>query len=96
MDSGDDGESWAHWRRISRIIENDLHGDSLRHFREIASCIVGRQERELRAAGGRDFDNSPVEQLSRVSIDTDLRRITDSHIRELCLTDNLPEPTSSC
>src|SRR6202453_3786957 len=43
-------------RRDRRVVERDLDGNTLHHFREIASGVVGRQQSELRSAGGRDLD----------------------------------------
>src|SRR3984893_6587045 len=51
------------------LVELDPDRDALDHLGEIAGRIVGRQQRELRAAGGRDPLDAAMQPLARETID---------------------------
>src|ERR1700676_5253665 len=67
------------------LVERDPHRDALHHLGEIAGGIVGRQQRELRAAGGRDPLDPAVQLLARETIDGDIDRLARSDPRQLGL-----------
>src|ERR1700733_927692 len=55
-DSCDHRKSRAQRGRKRRIVKGDLDRYTLHDFREITGGIVGRQQSELRSAGGCDLD----------------------------------------
>src|SRR5579883_2473052 len=58
MDRGDDGEAWPQLAALERFgVERDANRHALHNLGEIAGRIVGRQQRELRAGGGRERDD---------------------------------------
>ena len=61
----------------------DLHRDALHDLGEIAGRIVGRQQRELGARGGRERQHMAAQDMSRKSVDGDLRLLPDRHVGEL-------------
>ena len=54
------------------LVERDADRNTLHHLGEIAGGVVGRQQRELRSAGGRDALDAAVQQLVRESVDRDI------------------------
>src|SRR5208283_890996 len=46
-DCGNYGKSWSQFRSQARIVERNLHRDSLYHLGEVAGGVVGRQQTEL-------------------------------------------------
>src|SRR5271163_3274353 len=68
---------------VAADIERNLDGDSLHHFRVVAGGIVGRQQRELRTAGGGDFQHLAVKHLARIFIHGNLRNVANLHVGEL-------------
>ena len=52
---------------------------------EVAGGVVGRQKRELRAAGRRDTRDTPLQDLSREGVDGDLDGLAGFDARELRL-----------
>src|SRR6516162_9136641 len=63
----DDGESRTQRHRGVRVVERNLHRDSLHDFRVVTGCIVGWEQRKLRAAGGWILVNLPWNTLSGYS-----------------------------
>src|ERR1700716_2329664 len=54
VDPGNDGHPGAQpVEEAVRVVDYDFNGNTLNHFGEIPSRIVGRQERELRAGARR-------------------------------------------
>src|SRR5262245_56806280 len=70
-----------------RILEPDLHRDSLNDLREIAGGVVRRQQCELRSAGGRNLKNRSADDLSGIHVAADLHPIADGDIGQLRLTE---------
>src|SRR5260221_7335189 len=67
------------------LVERDPNRDALHHLGEIAGCIVRRQQRELRAAGGRDPLDMAMQLLARERIDGDIDRLAGFDPRQLGL-----------
>src|SRR6516225_2556408 len=65
----DDGESRTQRHRRVRVVERNLHRDSLHHFRVIAGRIVGWEQRKLGATGGRNLDDFAVKGFVGVGVD---------------------------
>ena len=64
-------------------IEHDLHRYSLHYLRVIARRIVGRQQGELRAAGGRDMIDLPSENYSWKCIHPYFSRVARADVTDL-------------
>src|SRR6266478_8732066 len=71
-------------QRLS-LVELDANRDALDHLGEIAGGIVGRQQRELRSAGGRYSLDAAMQLLVREGVDCDVNGLTWLNPRELCL-----------
>src|SRR5208282_1209029 len=67
------------------IIQRDFYRNALHDLGEIAGRVVGRQQGKLRSAGGSDLNDLALDDLSRVFIDADFRRVADFHVGELRL-----------
>src|SRR4029077_2187628 len=68
MDGRHHGKSRAQLRRQSRIVQCNLHWNTLHYFCEIASGIIGGQQSELRSAGWRDLDHFAANELSGIFV----------------------------
>src|SRR6516225_116229 len=77
---GDHRKAGTQTTRQVRIVEGDLHGDSLDDFRKVAGGVVGREKRKLRAAGGRNFEHFPAEDFARVLINVKLGGVAHFHV----------------
>ncbi len=64
-------------------IQHDLHGYSLHDLCEVAGRIVGRQQRELRAAGRRHLIDFPSENHSRKRVHADFSRVARADVADL-------------
>src|SRR5258707_4745748 len=56
------------------LVEGDPNRDALNHLGEIAGRVVGRQQRELRSAGGGDSLDAAVQALACETIDGHVER----------------------
>src|SRR5271157_824199 len=84
-DSSGDRKARAQLAGQVGIVECNFYRDSLHDLGEIASRVVGRQQRKLRSASRRNLDDFATDDLSGVCVDTDLCRITDFDIGQLGL-----------
>src|SRR6266566_3405065 len=66
-------------------IERDLHRNALHHLGEIAGRVVGRQQREFLAAGGRETVDMAVHHLPGEHVDGDVDLLALAHVGELGL-----------
>src|SRR5262245_29134225 len=78
---------WTQPRGQRRILEPDLHRDSLNDLREIAGGVVRRQQRELRSAGGSNLQNRSANDFSGIDVDADFRPIADRDVGQLRLAE---------
>src|SRR5271165_3969194 len=67
------------------IVESNLDRDSLHYLGEIAGSVVGRQQRELRSAGGGNLNDFAAHDLSGIFIETQLGCIANLDIGQLGL-----------
>src|SRR6195952_373216 len=67
------------------LVERNPHRDALHHLGKIAGGVVGRKQRELRAAGRRNALDLAAQRLVRKGIDGDLDRLTGFYPRQLSL-----------
>src|SRR6266436_4813542 len=65
------------------LVELDPDRNALDHFGEIAGGVIGRQQRELRAAGGRDPLDAAMQLLVRKAVDRDVDGLAGLDPREL-------------
>src|SRR5580704_18629961 len=56
-DGGGDGKPRTQLRGVSGVVERNLDGNPLHHLGEISGGVVGREQGELRATGGRDLQD---------------------------------------
>jgi hypothetical protein len=66
-------------------IEYDLDRNSLYHLGKVPGRVVGRQQRELRAAGWGDLGHLAMEDSSGEGIDADVCRVSPAHVGKLRL-----------
>src|SRR5271156_2596887 len=71
-------------RRHRRIIQRDLDGNTLHDFREIASRVIGRQQRELRSTRGRDLDHFSANKSSGIFVNMQFGNVSNFHVGQLC------------
>src|SRR3984885_9748796 len=64
-------------------VEHDLDRNSLHHLGKVPGGVIGRQQSKLRSAGRRDLDHLPMEDDSREGIDSDICRVSYSHVGKL-------------
>src|ERR1700733_10617934 len=86
VDCGDDRHSrqQALQQRLA-LVELDPDRNALNHLGEIAGRVVGRQQCELRSAGGRDPLDATVQRLARETIDLHFDRLARLDPRQLGL-----------
>src|SRR3981081_2787967 len=70
------------------LVERNPDRDALHHLGEIAGRIVGRQQSELRAAGGRYALDPAMQWLARKTIDGHVDGVAGPHPRQLGLLVN--------
>src|ERR1700730_7641989 len=92
---GCDGEARTQGGRQARIVEHNLHGDSLYDFRKVAGSVVGRQQGELRTAGRCNLDDFAQKELPWVFVYANLHSIAHLHVRELGLAIIFLNPLTS-
>src|ERR1700692_4165416 len=68
-----------------RVVDDNLHGDTLPHLGEISGGVVGRQERELRAGARSKREHVAAQTVARERIHGDLGRLAYIHVRQLGL-----------
>src|SRR5580704_9106530 len=69
-------------RRLA-LVELNPNRDALNHLGKIAGRVVGRQQRELRAAGGRYSFDAAAPSLARETVDGNLDRLARLDMCEL-------------
>src|SRR6266850_7044516 len=85
-DSCNHRKSGAQFGGKGGVVQHALDRNALYNFCEIASSVVGRQQRKLRSAGGRDLQHLPVNYLSGILVNPKFGRVTDLHVGQLGLT----------
>src|SRR5882724_436253 len=85
-DSCNHRESGTQFGGKGGVVQRDLDRDALYNFCEIAGSVVGRQQRKLRSAGGRDLQHLPVNYLPGILVNTNFGRVTDLHVGQLGFT----------
>src|SRR3954471_19345992 len=83
-----------HVAQFARIVERDLHSDTLDHLCEVAGRIVWRQQCKLRASAGSEPDHVTGESMPRKRIDRDRATLTDSHPAQLGLLEIREHPNT--
>src|SRR6266849_6670849 len=67
------------------LVERDPNRNALNHLGEIAGGVVGRQQRELRSAGGRDPLDPAMQSLAWETVDGHVDRLAWFYPGELGL-----------
>ena len=65
------------------IVEHDLDGDALDDLGEVTGGVVGRQQSELEAAGGRETIDMALQGRRMEAVDLDLDGLPATHVGQL-------------
>src|SRR3984893_2257198 len=82
-----DAHAGAQRKAVPNLAEGKPNRDALHHLDPVAGGILRRQQRNSRAAGGRELRVRGGDEVARIGVDGAVRRIAFPDIGELSLLD---------